>query len=30
MIKKKGKHGTYDVKINVGKYDAWYMQKKLM
>ena len=26
-IKKKGKHGTYNVKINVGKYNAWYMKR---
>ena len=25
--KKKGKHGTYHVKINVGKYDACYMKR---
>ena len=26
-IKKKGKHGTYNIKINVGKYNAWYMKR---
>ena len=25
-IKKKGKHGTYNVTINVGKGTAWYMK----
>ena len=27
-IKMKGKHGTYNVKTNVGKYNAWYMKRK--
>ena len=27
LIKKKGKHGTHNVKINVGKFNAWYMKK---
>ena len=27
LIKKKGKHGTYNVKVNVGKYNAWYMKR---
>ena len=26
-IKKKGKHGTYNVKLNVRKYYAWYMKR---
>ena len=26
-IKKKGKHGTYNIKINVGNYNAWYMKR---
>ena len=26
-IKKKGKHGTYNVKINVANYNAWYMKR---
>ena len=26
-IKMKAKYGTYDVKINVGKYNAWYMKR---
>ena len=25
-IKKKGKHRMYNIKINVGKYNAWYMK----
>ena len=27
LIKKKGKHGTYNIKINVGKYNAWCMKR---
>ena len=27
LIKKKGKHGTYNLKVNVGKYSVWYMKK---
>ena len=26
-VKKKGKHGLYNVKINVGKYNTWYMKR---
>ena len=26
-IKKKEKYGTYNVKMNVGKYNAWYMKR---
>ena len=26
-IKKKRKHGTHNVKINVGKYNEWYMKR---
>ena len=25
-IKKKGKHGTYNIKINIGRYNVWYMK----
>ena len=27
LIKKKSKHGTYNIKINFGKYNAWYMKR---
>ena len=26
QLKKKGKHGMYNVKTNVGKYNPWYMK----
>ena len=26
-IEKKGIHGTYNMKINIGKYDPWYIKK---
>ena len=26
-VKKKGKHGLYNIKINVGKYNTWYMKR---
>ena len=26
-IEKKGKHGTYSIKLSVGKYNAWYMKR---
>ena len=27
QLKKKGKHGAYNVKINVGNYNAWNMKR---
>ena len=27
LIRKKGKHGTYNLKVNVGNYSVWYMKK---